>query len=229
MNTAHLLISSYDPFFPRSGNDNKWAHTARTRVPQGTSEHGQPPEGSGLSPQQEPSEGNNSPSASPVTDPRPSGWLAAESLKRPFPPSLPRTQVRDRVTHCFLRRTFQLFCQGPRTGGWLPRPGLSPAHAAHSPTADGCPRVSEQLSPSWAPVCQRRVEREGLEPQCCLFPQGGPTAANRGLPPELLLPPGLPAGPSWGWWGAGPGSPKYKREGHTDSTLAYAEMEILRY
>ena len=125
------------------------------------------PEGSGPSPQREPSEGNNSPSSSLVSDPWPSGWLAAESLKRPFPPSRLRAQVRNWVTHCFLRRTFLHFCQGPRTGSRLPGPGRSPAHATHSPAADRCLRVSVQLSTSWAPGCQRRVEGEGQEPQGC--------------------------------------------------------------
>ena len=142
------------------------------------------PEGSGPSPQREPSEGNNSPSSSLVSDPWPSGWLAAESLKRPFPPSRLRAQVRNWVTHCFLRRTFLHFCQGPRTGSRLPGPGRSPAHATHSPAADRCLRVSVQLSTSWAPGCQRRVEGEGQEPQGCPFPSGHPHSSEAGPSPQ---------------------------------------------
>lgn len=229
MNTAHLLISSYDPFLPRSGNDNKWAHTARTRVPQGTSEHSQALEGSRLSPRREPSEGNNSPSSSLLTDLSPSGWLAAESLKGPFPPSQLRTRVRNCVTHCFLRRTSLHCCRGPGAGSWLPRPGRSPG--AHGPEPCGW-LLPEGFGPAH---CGQPAVRGGWKGKA-RSPRAPPSSQQRSgaFPPELLPPLGLPGiwppcqhhlqaqhGPLRGRSGAGSRSPKYKWEGHNDSVLAY--------
>lgn len=91
-----------------------------------------------------PLEGNISPSSSLKTDPWPSDWLVAESLKRPCQLSQLRARVQNSITHRFLRRTFLHFCQGPQKGGWFPRP------PTHSPTADCCPGALVQLSISRA-------------------------------------------------------------------------------
>lgn len=144
MNTAHLLVSSYDPFFPRSGNDNKWAHTARTRVPQGTSEHSQALEGCALSRNGSPWRGITRPGRGTSHPHPPSkltpGLLAGRSrgsLERPRPLSRLRTRVRNGATHSFLRRACLHVCQGPQSAGWFPRPGRCPG--MHRPQPHGCP------------------------------------------------------------------------------------------
>lgn len=112
-----------------------------------------------------PLEGNISPSSSLETDPWPSDWLVAESLKRPCPLSQLRARVQNSITHRFLRRTFLHFCQGPQKGGWFPRPRAALAYTTHRPMADRCPGALVQLSISRAPSCQRRLQGEGQEPQ----------------------------------------------------------------
>lgn len=114
-------------------------------------------------------------SSSLVTDPWPSGWLAAEGLKRPFPPSRLKAQVRNCVTHCFLRRTFRHFCQGPWTGGWLPRPGRSPGTCRPQP--HGWP-LPEGFGPAQH-IVGTHLSEEG----------GGGRPGAPGLPLPLRAPP----------------------------------------
>lgn len=95
-----------------------------------------------------------------IPDPSPSCWLAAECLKMPLPPSRLRTQVRNCVTYCFEELSCISATGSGQEAGSL-SPGTPLVHAAHSPTAGRCPRVSVQLSTLWAPSCQR-VEYDRL-------------------------------------------------------------------